>query len=159
MQAHLAVLAVGMALQGAAAFSNAPAFMRSPSAATHHPWKRAPRLCSPAIAREKGTQNWRMGENPTDKKDKVFDLVVVGGGPTGLTAALTAASVGRTVALVDKTPKVSRDRDRDSDRERDRDRDRDRNRDRDKQTDRQTDNVHAWCRSVSKRAQRELPRK
>ena len=37
--------------------------------------------------------------------DEVYELVVLGGGPTGLTAALTAASVGRTVALVDKTPR------------------------------------------------------
>ncbi|EKX31393.1 hypothetical protein GUITHDRAFT_122400, partial [Guillardia theta CCMP2712] len=36
--------------------------------------------------------------------DQIFDLIVLGGGPTGLTAALTAASIGRTAAIIDGTP-------------------------------------------------------
>ena len=36
--------------------------------------------------------------------DEVFDLIVIGGGPAGLTAALTAADIGRSVAIVDGTP-------------------------------------------------------
>jgi len=36
--------------------------------------------------------------------DEVFDLIVIGGGPAGLTAALTAADVGKSVAIVDGTP-------------------------------------------------------
>ena len=34
-----------------------------------------------------------------------YDLLVIGGGPVGLTAALVATAAGRTVALVDGTPK------------------------------------------------------
>ena len=34
----------------------------------------------------------------------MFDLIVIGGGPAGLTAALTAADVGKSVAIVDGTP-------------------------------------------------------
>ena len=33
-----------------------------------------------------------------------YDLVVVGGGPVGVTAALRAASLGRTAILIDATP-------------------------------------------------------
>jgi NAD(P) transhydrogenase len=46
---------------------------------------------------------WHMAHAGEEKK--VYDLVVVGGGPTGLTAALTAANAGRSVCLVDKTPR------------------------------------------------------
>jgi NAD(P) transhydrogenase len=35
------------------------------------------------------------------RKAKAYDLVVIGGGPAGLSAATTAASLGKTVALVD----------------------------------------------------------
>ena len=38
--------------------------------------------------------------------DEIFDLIVIGGGPAGLTAALTAADTGRSVAIVDGTPKT-----------------------------------------------------
>jgi hypothetical protein len=34
-----------------------------------------------------------------------YDLVVIGGGPVGITAALAATATGRTVALIDGTPK------------------------------------------------------
>eukprot|EP00961_Rhodomonas_salina_P180929 2441920-Rhodomonas_salina.1 len=34
-----------------------------------------------------------------------YDLVVLGAGPTGLTAALKAANFGRSVLIVDATPK------------------------------------------------------
>jgi NAD(P) transhydrogenase len=36
---------------------------------------------------------------------KNYDLVVIGGGPVGITAALAATATGRTVALIDGTPK------------------------------------------------------
>ena len=36
---------------------------------------------------------------------ETYDLVVIGGGPVGITAALTATAAGRTVALIDGTPK------------------------------------------------------
>lgn len=35
------------------------------------------------------------------RKPKAYDLVVIGGGPAGLTAATTAAALGTTVAFVD----------------------------------------------------------
>merc|ERR1719409_59106 len=35
---------------------------------------------------------------------ETFDLIVVGGGPAGLTAALTAADIGKSVAIIDGTP-------------------------------------------------------
>jgi pyruvate/2-oxoglutarate dehydrogenase complex dihydrolipoamide dehydrogenase (E3) component len=34
-------------------------------------------------------------------KPRAYDLVVIGGGPAGLSAATTAAALGKTVALVD----------------------------------------------------------
>ncbi len=37
----------------------------------------------------------------TMTKPKAYDLVVIGGGPAGLSAATTAAALGKTVALVD----------------------------------------------------------
>ena len=35
------------------------------------------------------------------RKPKAYDLVVIGGGPAGLSAATTAAALGKIVALVD----------------------------------------------------------
>ena len=37
---------------------------------------------------------------------KTYDLVVIGGGPAGITAATTAATFGKTVALVDCNPEI-----------------------------------------------------
>ena len=40
---------------------------------------------------------------PVQKSNR-FDLLIIGGGPVGVTAALRAAALGRTAILIDNTP-------------------------------------------------------
>ncbi|MDR2890436.1 MAG: NAD(P)/FAD-dependent oxidoreductase [Alistipes sp.] len=50
----------------------------------------------------------RPGERAVEPEDKVFDLVVVGGGAAGLMAAGTAARDGHSVLLIEKMEKTAR---------------------------------------------------
>ncbi|MER7156836.1 NAD(P)/FAD-dependent oxidoreductase, partial [Streptomyces lydicus] len=46
-----------------------------------------------------------MPVSPSDTPGTVHDLAVIGAGPAGLAAAVTAADLGLTVALLDAAPR------------------------------------------------------
>ena len=56
-----------------------------------------------AVVQRTSTVHLMEEKKPVQKSNR-FDLLIIGGGPVGVTAALRAAALGRTAILIDNTP-------------------------------------------------------